>query len=64
MEGNKRKKYNRVVISVAVLLTLMCLAFIAMLLKAATEQSFLVVFVLAFVIAIIIIFFAAKDMLK
>lgn len=64
MAGNNRKKYNRVVISGATLLTLMCLAFIVMLLEAATERSFLVVFVLAFVIAIIIIFFVAKDMLK
>ena len=42
----------------------MCLVFIAMLLKAATERSFLVVFVVAFAVAIAIIFFTAKDMLR
>ena len=52
------------VIGVAAILIVMCLAFIGMLLKAATEQSFLVVFVVAFAVAIAIIFFTAKDMLK
>lgn len=64
MTINRKKKYNRKIISFATLLIVMCLLFIAMLLKAATEQSFLVVFVVAFVVAIAIIFFTAKDMLK
>lgn len=64
MPGNNRKKHNRMVITVATLLILLCLAFIAMFIHAANEQSFLVVFVVAFVIAITIIFFTAKDMLK
>ena len=59
-----RKKYNRMIITIAVMLILLCIVFIAMLIKAATEQSFLVVFVFAFLIAIVIIFFTAKDMLK
>jgi uncharacterized membrane protein len=46
------------------MLIVMCLVFIAMLLKAATERSFLVVFVVAFAVAIAIIFFTAKDMLR
>lgn len=64
MTTNKKKNYNRMVIGVAAILIVMCLAFIGMLLKAATEQSFLVVFVVAFAVAIAIIFFTAKDMLK
>ena len=64
MTSRERKKYNQIVITVATILILMCLAFIAMFVKAANEQSFLVVFVVAFVIAIAIIFFTAKDMLK
>lgn len=64
MKRSKVKKHNRMVITVATLLTLLCLIFIAMLIHAAANQSFLVVFVLAFVIAIVIIFFTAKDMLK
>lgn len=64
MPGNNRKKHNRMVITVATLLILLCLTFIAMFIHAANEQSFLVVFVVAFVIAITIIFFTAKDMLK
>ncbi|MCI9125910.1 MAG: hypothetical protein HFG28_01765 [Eubacterium sp.] len=64
MTTNRNKKYNRIIISFATLLILMCLVFIVMLLKAATERSFLVVFVIAFAVAIAIIFFTAKDMLK
>lgn len=64
MASSKKKKYNRFVITVASVLTALCLIFIAMLLEAANDHSFLVVFVLAFLIAIIIIFFTAKDMLK
>jgi uncharacterized membrane protein len=61
---NKNKKYNHIIISFATMLIVMCLVFIAMLLKAATERSFLVVFVVAFAVAIAIIFFTAKDMLR
>ena len=64
MAKNSRKKYNRMVISIASLLVVVCLIFIGMLLNAANERSYLVVFVLAFVLAILIIFFTAKDMLK
>lgn len=64
MTKNTKKNYNRTVITIASILILLCLIFIGMFLKAANDQSFLVVFVLAFVIAIVIIFFTAKDMLK
>lgn len=64
MTKRERKKYNQIVITVATILIVMCLAFIAMFVHAANEQSFLIVFVIAFVIAITIIFFTAKDMLK
>lgn len=64
MTGREKKKYNQIVITVATILIVMCLIFIAMFIHAANEQSFLVVFVVAFVIAIAIIFFTAKDMLK
>lgn len=64
MTGREKKKYNQIVITVATILIVMCLIFIAMFIHAANEQSFLVVFVIAFVIAIAIIFFTAKDMLK
>ena len=60
----QNRMFNRVIITIAVLLILMCLFFIGVILKAANDQSFLVVFVLAFAIAIVIIFFTAKDMLK
>lgn len=64
MIPRNKKLHNRVVITVASLLIIMCLVFISLLIHAANEQSFLVVFVLAFVAAIVIIFFMAKDMLK
>jgi uncharacterized membrane protein len=64
MTGSNRKNYNRMIIAIAALLIILCLVFIAMLLEAANSQSFLVVFVLAFVFAIVVIFFTAKDMLK
>lgn len=64
MSGSNRKKHNQMVITIATVLIVMCLIFIAMFIHAANEQSFLVVFVVAFVIAIAIIFFTAKDMLK
>jgi Na+/melibiose symporter-like transporter len=50
--------------SVATLLIALCIGFIVLLVKAANQQSFLVVFVVAFIIAILIIFFTAKDSLK
>lgn len=64
MISNNKKLHNRIVITVASILIIMCLVFIRLLIHAANEQSFLVVFVLAFVAAIVIIFFMAKDMLK
>lgn len=64
MKKSEIKKHNRRVILGATILIAACLMFIALFIHAASSQSFLVVFVLAFVIAIVIIFFTAKDMLK
>jgi uncharacterized membrane protein len=59
-----REKHNRMVKIIAGILIAICVAFIGMLLQAANEKSFLVVFVLAFIVAIAIIVFTARDMLK
>lgn len=64
MNSKQRKKHNRIVKIVAAILIAMCLLFIALILRAAETQSYLVVFVVAFIVAIVIIFFTAKDMLK
>lgn len=58
------ERHNRMVKIIAGILIAICIAFIVMLLQAANERSFLVVFVLAFIVAIAIIIFTALDMMK
>lgn len=64
MNSKQKKNFNLMVKIIAGILIAMCLVFIGLILNAAEEQSFLVVFVVAFIVAIVIIFFTAKDMLK
>lgn len=64
MNGRQKKNYNRTVKIIASLLILLCLVLIGIVINSASEQSFVMVFVVPLVIAIVIIFFTAKDMLK
>ena len=59
-----REKHNQIVKILAGLLILMCVVFIGLLVQAAEQRSFLIVFVLPFLIAIAIIVFVARDNMK
>ncbi len=59
-----REKHNRLVKIIAGILIAICITFIVLLLQAADQRSFLVVFVLPCIIAIAIIIFTARDMMK
>ncbi|MCR5704724.1 MAG: hypothetical protein K6G85_08880 [Eubacterium sp.] len=59
-----REKHNQMVKILAGILILMCVVFIGLLVHAAEQRSFLVVFVLPCIIAIAIIVFVARDNMK
>ncbi|MCR5736235.1 MAG: hypothetical protein K6G64_01130 [Eubacterium sp.] len=59
-----REKHNRLIKIIAGILIAICIIFIVLLLQAADQRSFLVVFVLPCIIAIAIIIFTARDMMK
>ena len=59
-----REKHNRLVKVIAGILIAICIVFIVLLLQAADQRSFLVVFVLPCIIAIAIVIFTARDMMK